>query len=271
MRFENKDVLVTGGNSGIGRAIVHRFLREGARVAFVGRDPNKGRTVEAEATAMNGQARFFRCNLESEDEVADLIEQIANWGRLRIVVNNAGLGPRRSGAVTADRPGLRWDKLRGPNLDSAYFVSSYALPLLRDSGGGAIVNISSTATLHGNWGLYCVAKAAVEALTKSLAVEGAPHGIRANCVSPGWVSTETDAKRPASGSAGDWKVPPSAFNRMGLPAEIAAVVAFLASDDASFVTGQTLIADGGLTILDYPSLPLLEDGGATLFSGTLED
>ncbi|WP_352562752.1 MULTISPECIES: SDR family oxidoreductase [unclassified Mesorhizobium] len=101
-----------------------------------------------------------------------------------------------------DRPGARWDKMRRANLDSTYFVSSYALPLMRDAGGGAIVNISSTATLHGVWGLYCVAKADVEALTRSLAIEGAPHRGRVNCVSPGWIATATDLKVPASGSSG---------------------------------------------------------------------
>jgi NAD(P)-dependent dehydrogenase (short-subunit alcohol dehydrogenase family) len=271
MRFKGKDVLVTGGNSGIGRGIVQYFLREGARVAFAGRDQEKGRAVEVEAKALEGDARFFPCDLSEERQVEDLIGQIGQWGRLSVVVNNAGAGSRRSGIEPGDRPGARWDKMRGANLDSTYFVSSYALPLMRDSGGGAIVNISSTATLHGNWGLYCVAKAAVEALTRSLAIEGAPHGIRANCVSPGWIATETDLTAPASGSLGDWTVPPSVFGRMGTPAEIAAAVAFLASDEASFITGQTLVADGGLSILDYTSHSLLEQRGSVLFSGMVSD
>jgi len=267
MRFKGKDVLVTGGNSGIGRGIVQYFLREGARVAFAGRDEQKGRAVEAEAKAIEGEARFFPCDLSEERQVEDLIGQIGQWGRLGVVVNNAGAGSRRSGVEPGDRPGVRWDKMRGANLDSTYFVSSYAMPLIRDSGGGAIVNISSTATLHGNWGLYCVAKAAVEALTRSLAIEGAPFGIRANCVSPGWIATATDIEAPASGSASDWTVSPSIFGRMGTPAEIAAAVAFLASDEASFITGQTLVADGGLSIVDYTSHSLLEQRGSVLFSG----
>ncbi len=268
MRFKGKIALITGGNSGIGRGIVHRFVQEGARVALVGRDEAKGRQVEAEVAKMGGSAAFFRCDLSSEEAVRELIVEVAGWGRLDIVVNNAGIGARRSTVEPSDEPGARWKKYRGPNLDAAYFVSSYALPHLKKSGGGAIVNISSTATLHGNWGLYSVAKAAIEALTRSLAVEGAPFGIRANCVSPGWIATEQDSADPASGtSSGEWAIPPGVLNRMGSPAEIASVVAFLASADASFMTGQTLIVDGGLSILDYSSLSLLKQRGAKLFSG----
>jgi NAD(P)-dependent dehydrogenase (short-subunit alcohol dehydrogenase family) len=136
------------------------------------------------------------------------------------------------------------------------------------SGTGSIVNISSTATFHGNWGLYCVAKAAVEALTRSLAVEGAPYGVRANCISPGWIATENDAiENPAGTASGQWKLPLGVLKRMGLPKEIAAAVAFLASEEASFITGQTLVVDGGLSIIDYTSLKLLENRGADLFSG----
>lgn len=269
MRFQDHVVLVTGGNSGIGRGIVHCFAAEGAKVAFAGRDPEKGAAVEREVAEAGGRARFFACDLAVEEEVIRLVRDAVAWGgKLDVLVNNAGVGSRRSGIEPDDGPGLRWEKMRGPNLDSAYFTASHALPHLRDAGGGAIVNISSTATLHGNWGLYCVAKAGVEALTRSLAVEGAPFGIRANCVSPGWIGTENDAvANPAGTATGAWELPPGVLNRMGTPKEIAAAVAFLASADASFITGQTLTVDGGLSILDYTSLNLLKSKGSALFSG----
>lgn len=270
MRFNGHTVLVTGGNSGIGRGIVQRFVEEGARVILVGRDLAKGAGAEAEIRKQGADATFIACDLAKEDAVRDLIEKVGAFGHLDVVVNNAGLGSRRGSVEPLDDPGVRWDKMRGANLDSAYFVSAYALPLLRDSGGGAIVNISSTAALHGNWGLYSVAKAAVEALTRSFAIEGAAAGIRVNCVSPGWIATQTDTAEPASGTAsGAWEAPPSALGRMGTVDEIAATVAFLASNDASFITGQTLVVDGGLSILDYTSLLLLQRTGSKLFSGTL--
>ncbi len=266
--MQGKAALITGGNSGIGRGIVHRFVRAGATVAFVGRNQEKGEAVLAEVHELGGQGAFFVVDLADESAVIKLVDDVSSrFARLDVVVNNAGIGSRRGGIEKSDPPGVRWQKLRGPNLDSTYFVSAYTLPLLERSGGGAIVNISSTATLHGNWGLYGVAKAAVEALTRSFAVEGAPHGIRVNCVSPGWIATKEDEQLSAAGTAdGEWAMPPSLLNRMGTPAEIAAAVLFLASDDASFVTGQTLIVDGGLTITDYPSIPLLSEVGDRLRS-----
>lgn len=269
MKLKDKVALVTGGNSGIGKAILLGALKEGARVAFCGRDPAKGAQALAEAHALGGEAEFFRCDLADEEQVRKLIEAVrGRFGRLDLVVNNAGAGARRSGVEKGDPPGARLRKILGPNLEAAYFVCAYALPVLRDAGGGAIVNISSTASIHGNWGTYGVAKAGIEALTRALAVEGAPYRIRANAVSPGWIKTEVAR---GTGAPEDWERGASLLGRMGRPEEIARAVLFLAGDDASFVTGATLVVDGGLTITDYPSLPWLEAVGAwKLFAGTVQ-
>jgi len=267
MRFKDKVVLVTGGNSGIGRGIVHAALAEGARVPFVGRDKKKGARVEAEIKEKGGEGAFYPVELSDDKAVQALIEDVVKrFGRLDVVVNNAGVGGRRAGVKDKDSSATRWEKLRGPNLDAPYFVSAHALPHLAKTKG-SMVNISSTATWHGNWGLYGIAKAGVEALTRSFAAEGAPMGVRVNGVSPGWIATENDAVSQPSGSAdGSWAMPPAALNRMGTPAEIAAAVLFLASSEASYITGQTLIVDGGLMILDYPSMPLLEEVAKDAYS-----
>jgi len=269
MRLKDKVVLVTGGNSGIGRGIVRCAVGEGARVAIAGRDPEKGADTLDEIRQAGGEAEFFAGDLGQESDARALVERSRErFGRLDVVVNNAGAGSRRCGVEAGDGPGARLRKLMGPNLEAAYYVSAYAMPALKAAGGGAIVNISSTATFHGNWGTYGVAKAGIEALTRAQAAEGAPHGIRANAVSPGWIKT---GATEGTGAKEDWETTASLLGRMGVPEEIGRAVIFLASDEASFVTGATLIVDGGLTVTDYPSLPFLEAVGAwKLFPGLLE-
>jgi len=250
MRFENKVALVTGGNFGIGRGIAHKFAAEGARIAIVARNEERANHVVKELTDLGHTATFFKTDVSGEEAVKSMIEAVVErFGRLDIVVNNAGCGSQHCGIEPDTPPGERWKFFRGANLDSNYYVTSLAIPHLVKNRGSAIVNISSTATFHGNWGLYGVAKTGVEGMTRSFAAELAPYGIRVNAISPGWIETSPEETAAAQGDE-----------------EIANTASFLASDEASFITGQTLIVDGGGMILDYGSISSLKSVGHRVFS-----
>lgn len=270
MRLQDKVTLVTGGNSGIGLGIVQLAVQEGAKVVIAARDAQRGDQVVQSVQQAGGQALFVQADLRDEAQVQQVIARtVAEYGRLDVVINNAGAGAKKSGVQPTDNVGVRWDKLINTNLTATYLVSAYAMPIMRQSGGGAIVNISSTAAVHGNYGIYGAAKAGVEGLTRSLAVEYAPYQIRVNCVSPGWIKTSVTypaGEQTTEGSAQRlaWEKTTSLLGRMGQPEEIAQAVVFLASAQASFITGATLVVDGGLTIID----PTAESWLATMGSDT---
>jgi NAD(P)-dependent dehydrogenase (short-subunit alcohol dehydrogenase family) len=266
MRLKDKVTLVTGGNSGIGRCIALLAAEEGAKVVIAARDRVRGEETVQAMQNRGGEALFIAADLRDEHQIQRLVKDIIEaYGALHVVVNNAGAGAKRSGVEASDSPGARWSKLVGPNFTTTYLVSAYALPELHRAGGGAIVNISSTAAVHGNYGIYGAAKAGVEGLTRSLAVEGAPD-IRVNCVSPGWVKTSVTYPEGKLGGEAharreNWEKSTSLFGRMGRPEEIAEAVVFLASEQASFITGAVLIVDGGLTLIDSSAQSWLETMG----------
>ena len=268
MKFENKVTLVTGGNFGIGYGIAKKFAEEGSQIAIVARNEERAKNVIKDLENQGFVAKFFKTDVSKEEDVKKMIKEVLNvFGKLNIVVNNAGCGSQHCGVKPNDPPSLRWEILRSANLDSNFFVSAHSLPYLAKNKDSAIVNISSTATFHGNWGLYGAAKTGVEGMTRSFAVEGSTYGIRVNCISPGWIETSPEQTAAAQGSNnGEWEMPPSLFERMGTTEEIANTAAFLASNEASFITGQTIVVDGGFTMIDYPSRNSLKSVGHRIFS-----
>jgi NAD(P)-dependent dehydrogenase (short-subunit alcohol dehydrogenase family) len=241
--------IVTGGSRGIGRAIVERLAREGASVAFCGRDAEAGELAARELADL--PVAFQVADVAAERDVAALVATCAErFGPPTILVSNAGVNANFDATeMTEDE----WDRFFGIDLKSAWLGAKHVLPHMRDAGRGAIVNVSSLhgfATLEGFFP-YAAAKSGLVGLTRSLALDWGPHGIRVNCVAPGFVRTrlvqdsiDRNDDRAAAEAAMTRGV---ALGRIGRPEEIADVVRFLVSDEASYVTGASLLVDGGLT------------------------
>ncbi|KUG20378.1 MAG: SDR family oxidoreductase [Methanomicrobiaceae archaeon] len=259
-RLEGRNALVTGSSRGIGRAIAVRFAEEGANVAINYNESEDEAHVtekevkEAFAIACNdaGRCMVIRADVSQEGEVQAMFERIlSEWGRLDILVNNAGILAK---SLIHEMPMEEFDRVLAVNLRGAFLCAREAVRhFLARGGGGAIVNNSSVhETIPApRYIHYAISKSGMENLTKTLALEYARDGIRVNTVGPGAIRTAmTEAVRsnPETEEEMLERIP---LGRFGMAGEMAAVFAFLASDDASYITGQTLYACGGLTI--YPS------------------
>jgi NAD(P)-dependent dehydrogenase (short-subunit alcohol dehydrogenase family) len=251
MRLQNKVALITGGTSGIGESVAELFAREGANVAITGRNETRGHAVTARILESGGQAIFVHTDVRHAAECKRAVDAtLGSFGRLDILFNNAGVFFPQTTLECSEE---EWDLQIDINLKGTFLMSKYALEPMIAQGRGVIINNSS------GWGLvggdkavaYCASKGGVVLLTKAMAIDHGRQGIRVNCICPGDVDTPMlpeDARRRAL----EWKTYLAGcenrpMGRIGTPEEIAKAVLFLASDDSSFMTGASLVVDGGGT------------------------
>ena len=245
MRLKDKVAIVTGGAHGMGEAEARLFAREGAAVVVADVLPELGEAVAADIAAGQGRAMFVRTDVTSEADWRSLIARtIETYGRLDILVNNAATS---GSSVGGDLSLEGWDRLMSVNATGVFLGTTLAAQEMAKAGKGSIVNISSIMGLvggaEGHPG-YSASKGAVRLLTKSAAVRWGPQGVRVNSVHPGYMPAMLNGTNAGGRAA---KIPLTPLGRLGEPIEVAYGVLFLASDEASFVTGTELVIDGGFT------------------------
>jgi len=249
MRLKGKVALITGGTSGIGSATAIRFAKEGAAVTITGRNAERGEDVVQEIVAAGGEALFVRADVRSAADCRNAVERtLEHFGKIDILFNNAGVFHPRT---IPDCSEEEWDETIESSLKGAFLMSKYTLPSMIERGSGSIIHTSSGWGILGGNGAaaYCAAKGGLVVMAKAMAIDHGPQGIRVNCVCPGDVLTpmlHDDAQKRGMSwddyAAGAADRP---LGRIGTVDEIADAVLFLASDESSFVTGESLVVDGG--------------------------
>ncbi|MBA3943247.1 MAG: SDR family oxidoreductase [Herpetosiphonaceae bacterium] len=260
MRFAGKVALVTGAAQGIGRATALRFAQDGADVVIA--DVNLAGAEESarEIDKLGCAALAVQADVTDEHNCEQLIAAITErFGHLDIVFANAGIG---GGAPVNELPAAQWDRVIAVNLRGVFLTCKYSIPALIKAGGGAIITMSSSMAgwdTSSTGAAYMASKEGVSGLTKSLALQLGGHGIRVNAICPGVIQTRLDFK-PGTSEA-EWQARYDRFakriplRRVGQPEDVAAVVAFLASDDARHMSGSLLLVDGGQTLQSWSNAP----------------
>lgn len=241
-KLQNKVAVITGGASGIGAATAKLFVSEGAKVVLVDLNEEKGKAFERELKALNAEALFVKANITNEEEVAHIFKQtIEAFGKVDVVFNNAGIGRVHS---SHDLAYSEWRNTVNVDLDGVFLVAREAIREMLKTGGGAIVNTASMYGWVGSPGsaAYNAAKGGVINLTRSLALEYAEQNIRINSLCPGFIDTPIIPEESKQALA---QLTP--MKRLGQAEEMARAVLFMACDDSSFMTGNSLTVDGGYT------------------------
>ena len=248
MRLDGKVALISGGARGQGAAEARLFAQEGARVVFGDVLVEQGRQVEAQIRELGGDVTFVKLDVTNETDWENAVAAaLYNYGKLDVLVNNAGVV---SWGTLEDTTSEEWDRVMDVNAKGVFLGTKAVIPAMRMAGGGSIVNISSVSGMVGQEAIqpvYNASKGAVRLLTKSTAVQYAKEGIRCNSVHPGTVATDMNAERRADPELFQQSLDRIPLHTVGQPEDIAYAVLYLASDEASFVTGSELVIDGGFT------------------------
>jgi len=247
MRLENKVALISGGARGMGAVEAKLFAEEGAKVIIGDMLEEEGRKVEAKINEAGGECVFVSLDVSSEEAWQNAVnEAVSRYGKLDILVNNAGIYRAHNVEETTSD---EWDQVMDINAKGVFLGTKHAIPAMRDAGGGSIVNISSVAGLVGSraTSAYNASKGAVRLLTKSTAIQYAADGIRANSVHPGTIETPMTEGFLADPSMRQDRMDRTPIGRLGKPEDVAYGALFLASEEASFMTGSELVIDGGRT------------------------
>lgn len=253
-RLPSKVALITGAGQGIGRTSALRFAEEGAAVVVVDINPETGRSAEQEISQRGGEAHFVECDVSKATDVEAAVKETqARYGKLNVLYNNASIYlPDQDGKVV-DIEERTWERVISVNLKSVYLFCRHSIPLMVEAGGGSIINTASSAGVVGvpNCDAYTASKGGIVALTRSLAVEYGPKGVRTNCIAPAAIRTAMLDSSSLDSPGFDEKrflALRTPLRRYGSPEEVADIAVFLASDESSYINGAILVADGGITI-----------------------